>query len=60
MNTDVAVVVDIPGRGKGLKAGRNVAAGEVILSDLPIIIAQNDVGEFCTACLRTQAGRSGE
>lgn len=60
MNTDVAVVIDIPGRGQGLKAARNVTAGEVILSDLPILIAQNDVGEFCTACLRALAGRNGE
>lgn len=59
MKASAAVVVDIPGRGKGLKAARDVTSGEIILSDLPILLAANDDGEFCSACLRTITARGG-
>lgn len=55
-----ANVVDIPGRGKGLKAARNVRSGEVILAESPILLIPSDNKGFCSACLRTLPGSEGE
>ena len=46
-------VQPFPGRGMGLKAARDIKAGEVVLPDLPIVLTSAGPADFCTACLRT-------
>ena len=58
MESTGAYTVDtFPGRNKGLRAARNIKAGEVVLSDLPIILTSTGSSGFCTACLRTIAAQ---
>jgi SET and MYND domain-containing protein len=61
MQEDTAVATDVPGKGRGLKAARNIRSGEVILSELPILLVASDLEGSCSACLRTlPAATAGE
>ena len=42
------------GRGRALRAARDIAAGEVVLSDLPLLLtpSHDAVADVCSACLR--------
>lgn len=47
-------VWDSPGRGRALRAARDIAAGEVVFSDLPLLLtpSHDAVADVCSACLR--------
>ncbi|KAL6659032.1 hypothetical protein ACP70R_003072 [Stipagrostis hirtigluma subsp. patula] len=49
-------VADLPGRGRGLVAARNVREGEVLLSESPILLyptALASLPSYCSACFRS-------
>jgi hypothetical protein len=47
-------VQDLPGRGRGLVAARDLQPGEVVLSDAPLLLtpAQEARTAVCATCLR--------
>lgn len=46
-------ITDVPGRGRALRAGRDISAGEVVFTDLPILLScsQDAVASVCSGCL---------
>ncbi|KAL6843152.1 hypothetical protein ACP4OV_026865 [Aristida adscensionis] len=49
-------VADLPGRGRGLVAARNVREGEVLLSESPILLypaTLASLSSYCSACFRS-------
>jgi len=49
---------EVPGRGRALRAARDIAAGEVVLTDWPILLtcSQDAVDSVCSCCLRQLQG----
>ncbi len=49
---------EVPGRGRALRAARDIAAGEVVLTDWPILLtcSQDAVDSVCSCCLRLLQG----
>ena len=47
-------VQEVPGKGRGVFATRDIAAGEVVLREQPLVLyPQNATGAaFCSHCLR--------
>jgi hypothetical protein len=47
--------VQLPGRGKGLVAVRDIRAGETVLSEAPFLlfVQPSFTGSVCAQCLRT-------
>lgn len=53
---DALRVSDLPGRGRGLIASRNVREGEVLLSESPILLypaTLASLASYCSACFRS-------
>ncbi|NP_001299818.2 Histone-lysine N-methyltransferase ASHR2 [Zea mays] len=53
---DVLRVADLPGRGRGLVAARNVREGEVLLSEPPVLLYPSTLSSlrsYCSACFRS-------
>ncbi|KAF8774961.1 hypothetical protein HU200_005008 [Digitaria exilis] len=54
--TDALRVADLPGRGRGLVAARNVGEGEVLLSESPALLYPSTLASlrsYCAACFRS-------
>ncbi|CAO2189353.1 unnamed protein product [Urochloa humidicola] len=54
--SDALRVADLPGRGRGLVAARNVREGEVLLSEPPILLYPSTLASlrsYCAACFRS-------
>jgi len=49
---------EVPGRGRALRAARDIAAGEVVLTDWPVLLtcSQDAVDSVCSCCLRLLQG----
>ncbi|KAG0522894.1 hypothetical protein BDA96_07G077100 [Sorghum bicolor] len=53
---DALRVADLPGRGRGLVAARNVREGEVLLSEPPVLLypsTLSSLASYCSACFRS-------
>jgi SET and MYND domain-containing protein len=53
---DILRVADLPGRGRGLVAARNVREGEVLLSEPPVLLypsTLSSLASYCSACFRS-------
>jgi SET and MYND domain-containing protein len=53
--------VDIPGRGRGLIAARDIRAGETVLVDNPILVYVTEEAKrlVCANCLRILSNDGG-
>ncbi|KQJ95536.1 histone-lysine N-methyltransferase ASHR2 [Brachypodium distachyon] len=55
MAGDALRVADLPGRGRGLVAARDILEGEVLLSEPPILLYPSSLASlpsYCSACFR--------
>uniref|UniRef100_I1QGI1 SET domain-containing protein n=1 Tax=Oryza glaberrima TaxID=4538 RepID=I1QGI1_ORYGL len=56
MAGDALRAADLPGRGRGLLAARNIREGEVILTEQPLLLYPASLASlpsFCSACFRS-------
>jgi hypothetical protein len=55
-------LAQLPERGRGLVASRDIAAGEVVLAEEPLLltVAQEAATQACAHCLRWLAAVPGE
>ena len=51
----MASITDIQGRGRGLVAQRPISAGEVVLTDQPVLLLTNYTQDtrYCSSCLQS-------
>ena len=54
----MACIKDVAGKGRGLVAERPIKAGEVVISEKPILLVAEEqyLAQVCGACLRIANG----